>query len=124
MSEVISIIGVGSNIDPEQNIFKAEQELKKGTAFIGRSNFIRTKPLGYTEQNDFLNGAFKIKTDMNKEELKAFLKIIEKKLGRIRTSNKNGPRTIDLDIAVYDGSIIDKDYYKRDFLKKSVDQLL
>lgn len=124
MSKVIVIIGVGSNIEPEKNITLAEYTLANKFNFIAKSNFIKTAPIGYTDQDDFINGAFKIETDLNREALRKELKNIEDKLGRVRTENKNGPRTIDLDIAVYDGIIIDDDYYKRDFLKKSIDQLL
>jgi len=44
-------------------------------------------------------------------------------MGRDRTVAKFGPRCIDLDIAVWNGEIVDKDYYTRDFLKKSVDEI-
>lgn len=118
------IIGVGSNIEPQININLAEEELCHKFSFIGKSEFIRTAPLGFKKQDDFYNGAFKIETDLSQEDLNKELKLIEKKLGRVRTENKNGPRTIDLDIAVYNGEIVDEDYYKRDFLKKSVDQLI
>ena len=118
------IIGVGSNIDPEKNIVLSEIELLKKFDSIKKSRFIKTAPLGFTKQNNFLNGAFKITTNFSIEKLNIELKKIEKKLGRVKTDNKNGPRTIDLDIVVYNGKIIDNDYYTRDFLKQSVDEIL
>lgn len=124
MSLITVIIGVGSNIDPLSNIRLAEIELSSKFSFTGKSQFIKTAPLGYKEQDDFFNGAFKIETKLSFDDLSKELKIIESKLGRVRTENKNGPRTIDLDVAVYNGEIVDDDYYKRDFLKKSVDELL
>lgn len=124
MSSVKVIIGVGSNIESEMNILRAEEFLRERFKFFRKSSFIKTAPLGYTDQDDFLNGAFEIETELPVEELNIALKEIENQLGRVRTDNKNGPRTIDLDIAVYNGEIVDPDYYKRDFLKKSVEELL
>jgi 2-amino-4-hydroxy-6-hydroxymethyldihydropteridine diphosphokinase len=45
-------------------------------------------------------------------------------MGRDRTIPKFGPRNIDLDIVVWNGTIVDEDYYTRDFLQKSVAELL
>jgi 7,8-dihydro-6-hydroxymethylpterin-pyrophosphokinase len=44
-------------------------------------------------------------------------------MGRDRTAPKFGPRNIDLDIVVWNGEIVDNDYYTRDFLQKSVDEI-
>jgi 7,8-dihydro-6-hydroxymethylpterin-pyrophosphokinase len=45
-------------------------------------------------------------------------------MGRDRTGPKFGPRCIDLDIVVWNGEIVDEDYYTRDFLQKSVAELV
>ena len=111
------------NIEPEKNIALAKKELSQKFKLIKRSNLIKTSPIGFSDQDDFLNGAFKLQTNLSIEKLNLELKKIESKLGRIRTENKNGPRTIDLDIAVYNNEIIDEDYYMRDFLKTSVDEI-
>ena len=87
------------------------------------SPFIKTKPVGIIKQSDFINGAVKIETRMERDELKIFLKGIEDRLGRDRSAPKFGPRTIDLDIVVWNGKIIDDDYYSREFLRKSVDEV-
>jgi len=71
-------------------------------------------------QENFVNGAYLFETALTQEELNNALKSIEKTLGRVKTANKNGPRTIDLDIVVAEGKVIDKDFYSRDFLKNSV----
>ena len=52
-----------------------------------------------------------------------FPKKIEDKMGRDRTAPKFGPRNIDLDIVVWNGEIVDDDYYTRDFLQKSVREI-
>lgn len=65
------------------------------------SDYIETKPYGYTEQDDFLNGAIEIKTMLSPYELLEFLHTIEHNAGRTREIHW-GPRTLDLDILFYD----------------------
>lgn len=118
------VISAGSNIEPEVNIQQARIILNEQVKLIKQSTVLRTKPIGYTDQPDFLNCAFLIETTLDQQDLNLFLKHIEKTLGRIKTANKNGPRTIDLDILIWNGTIVDNDYYTRDFLKKSVRELI
>ncbi len=118
------ILSVGSNMDPITNIKKAAEMLEAMNCLISVSSFVRTSPEGYPDQPDFLNGAFYIKTSLNREQLRDRLKEIELNLGRVHTLNKNGPRTIDLDIVVFNGKIIDPDYERYSFVKKSVDEIL
>jgi 2-amino-4-hydroxy-6-hydroxymethyldihydropteridine diphosphokinase len=117
------IVGVGSNIDAETHIQQAFEQLKKIDAQVNRATLLRTKPVVFTNQADFINTAFSFTCTLNATDLKAHLKNIETQLGRVRTSNKNGPRTIDLDIVKIGNDIVDDDYYKYDFVKKSVDDL-
>ena len=119
----VCIIGIGSNINPQENIANALNILRKENNVIGVSTFIKTSPIGIADQPDFLNGAVKITTDNNVEDYKDYLKEVEDRLMRDRSAQKYGPRSIDLDIVVWDGEILDKDYYRRDFLKKVVDEI-
>ena len=118
------IIGVGSNIKPDENIHKMLQILSEEQIFHAHSEWIVTAPIGITDQEDFVNGAILIETGMGQRELNSYLKNVEDRMGRDRSLPKYGPRVIDLDLVVWNGEIIDPDYYERDFLKKSVDQLL
>lgn len=122
MNEVI--IGVGSNINPEENIIKTREELNKISEIIRESKFIYTKPLNFLNQPDYLNGAFLILTNLSISELKEKLLKIEIKLGREKGENKDAPRTIDLDIIVFNKEIVHKDYYNRNFIQKEVKELL
>ncbi len=117
------IVSVGSNINPQSNINKARVLIKKHFSFIKESEFIQTKPCDYKHQGDFLNGAFLVKSNLNKKDFKDKLLEIEKELKRVRSANKNGPRTIDLDITVINDDICDDDYHKYWFVKKTVDQV-
>ena len=118
------IIGVGSNIDPEKNIVLARIAIETAHELVKESSFVKTEPLGYKDQDDFTNGAYLVKTTMSQEELNSWLKEIEKKLGRVRTENKNGPRTIDLDILVWNGEVVDPDVGERKFLRDSILELI
>jgi 2-amino-4-hydroxy-6-hydroxymethyldihydropteridine diphosphokinase len=117
------IIGIGSNIEPEQNIAAALFYLRQEHELITVSALVRTSPIGFADQPDFLNGAAKILTLLEITEFERYLKEIEDRLKRDRTTPKFGPRTIDLDIVKWDGEIIDPDYYSRNFLKTVVDEI-
>ena len=117
------IIGIGSNIDSERNIAAALFFLRTEQEFVSVSSLIKTSPIGITDQPDFLNGAVKILTTMEIADFKGYLKDIEDRLKRDRTTPKFGPRTIDLDIVIWEDEIIDPDYYSRDFLKAAVDEI-
>lgn len=117
------ILSVGSNIDPLQNVSKAAGILAGMKCLISVSSFHRTEPQGFSDQPEFLNGAFYIKTDLTQPVLNQRLKEIEAELGRVRTSNKHGPRTIDLDIVAFNGEIIDPDYHLYPFVRESVDEI-
>jgi len=64
------------------------------------SSLMETDPQGGPPQSKFLNQVLKIKTSLSAQKLLEAIRVIEDKLGRIR-SIKNGPRTIDLDILLY-----------------------
>lgn len=117
------IIGVGSNINPEQNVIRAENEVKSLGELKQKSDFIYTKPLLFECQSDFLNGVFHLETPFDILYVDKMLKDIEQKLGRVRTKNKNGPRTIDLDTVVFNNQIVDYDVFKRDFIRNPIIEL-
>ncbi|MCE4566731.1 2-amino-4-hydroxy-6-hydroxymethyldihydropteridine diphosphokinase [Maribellus sp. CM-23] len=117
------IVGIGSNINAEKNIPQMMEILRTKVEVVKVSHMIRTKAVGITDQPDYTNGAVKINTERDRKELTKLLKSIEDQLGRDRTGPKFGPRTMDLDIVVWNGEIVDKDYYTRDFLQKSVDEV-
>ncbi|PKI16232.1 2-amino-4-hydroxy-6-hydroxymethyldihydropteridine diphosphokinase [Colwellia sp. 12G3] len=118
------IVAAGSNIDAEKHIYQALEQLKKLDEQVNIATLLRTKPVGFTEQADFINTAFSFTCSLNATDLEVQLKNIESQLGRVRTNNKNGPRTIDLDIVKIDQDIVDDDYHLYDFVKNSVDELV
>lgn len=118
------VIAVGSNIEPEKNVKLAKKFISKDLKLIKASQFIKTKALGITDQDDFLNGVLLIESRLNLMDLKQLLRKIEDKIGRVRKNNKSGPRCIDLDVVVWNGNIIDNDVYEREFLKNSLIEIM
>lgn len=119
----VAIIGMGSNIHPEENIQKALKILAESVTIEQVSSLVRTNPIGISGQPDFINGAVRVRTPLSIGELKTVLKAAEDLTGRDRTLPRFGPRTIDLDIVVWNGDIVDPDYYTRDFLRSSVNEV-
>lgn len=105
MKNNIVYLALGSNIEPKKNIKLALKEFGKIGKVISTSKFIKTKPEGYLNQADFLNGAVKFQTQLTPENLLKELKNIEKFLKR-NTPFRNGPRTIDIDIIFYGNLIL------------------
>lgn len=104
-------LSIGSNLgNKEENLNKSVELLKEDELCKVEkvSSFIITEPVGYAEQDDFLNAALMIKTLRSPDELLELIASIEKELKRVRTI-KNGPRTIDLDIIFYDDLVINQE---------------
>ena len=102
-------ISLGSNIDPETNLRRAIQLIGQRCKVLAVSHAYRTPPQGFTNQADFLNLALKVETDLDANTLKhTVLDWIERELKRVRDPhNKNAPRTIDLDISLWNNEVFD-----------------
>lgn len=98
-----AFIALGTNIEPrKQHLNDALDLLAKNKKLVikKQSSIYETAPVGYTDQADFLNMVFEVETSLTAIELLDFCQEIEHSLGRKRTI-RFGPRTIDLDILVY-----------------------
>jgi len=96
-------LSMGSNIGNKYyyllgGIFAISQLKKTKVTVV--SNFYSTDPVGYLEQDKFLNCAIEIKTQLLPYELLRELQRIELKLKRVRKF-RWGPRTLDIDIISY-----------------------
>lgn len=116
-------IGLGSNIQPAENIARAKEILSREFQVLRTSTFKKTKAVDATEHPDFINGVLLLETPLSQEALKARLYEIEEELGRPKQGNRSAPRTIDLDIIVWNGKIVDPDYYTRDFLQEAIQEV-
>ena len=111
-----AIILIGSNINPEQNLKESLHLLKQKVEITTYSNIWKTQSFG-SEGPDFLNIAVQIRMKENMSELKNnILAEIEHKLKRKRTSDKNAPRTIDLDPILFNGQILDAELWNKVFI--------
>ncbi len=105
-----AFIGVGSNLgNREETIEEAKENLIKvpQIRFNRSAPIYETDPVGAPKQGKFLNTVWEIETDLTAQELLKVLLIIESGLGRKRFE-KNGPRTIDLDLLLYGDYVINE----------------
>ncbi len=105
MTEVY--IGIGGNLgERRENIKNAILSLSDFIVDLQCSDFYRTDPMDYLEQDYFLNVVVKGKTSLSPLELLGKTQVIERNGGRDRKSKiPKGPRTIDLDILLYGNEI-------------------
>jgi len=95
-----------------------------------KSKVVVSSPYGGVEQDDFYNGVIELSTYYEPNNLLMFLQEIEKKYGRIREVHW-GPRTLDLDIIMYDDLVISSemlivphpDMLERDFVMKPLAEI-
>lgn len=102
-------IALGSNIGDTKGFldFAVHMLEKRSDCQVQKvSDYLVTKPYGGVEQDDFLNGALELKTMLEPEELLDALHEIEKAAHRERKTHW-GPRTLDLDILLYDDLVFD-----------------
>ncbi len=119
-----AVISAGSNISPEANMKAAEKILAREQVLVRASRPRRTAPVPPGHGPEYLNRAFLIETPLSMNELRCFLKDVEKRLGRRRSADKYAPRTMDLDIIVYNGRIVNSDYGRYAFVREAVDEVL
>lgn len=101
---MLAYIGLGSNLgNPEKQLPRAMQALRQrpDIQLLQSSSLYRSRPMGMAGQPDFVNAVAKISTDLYPMELLAILQEIEQQHQRVRTKERWGPRTLDLDILLY-----------------------
>lgn len=102
-------IALGSNLgDREMNLLRAIAEIGKipGTKIRALSGFYDTQPVGRVEQDNFLNSVLRIETSLTPQELLSELQRIETDVFKRKRTIHWGPRSIDLDILLYDNRVI------------------
>jgi 2-amino-4-hydroxy-6-hydroxymethyldihydropteridine diphosphokinase len=115
---------IGSNIDPEVNVRRALLALCHYGILRRVSRAWQTPAYG-SDGPDFINLAVELITPLDLESLKQnALAGIEQKLDRRRTADKNAPRTIDLDIILFDGRILDPGVWTQVHAAVAVGELL
>lgn len=106
----IVYVGIGSNLGiREKNCSRSIELLEKnGIVVRQRSSLYETMPWGVKDQPLFLNMVIEVETELKPQELLELLKNVEIEVGR-KKSSRWGPRTIDLDILLYDDITLNED---------------
>ena len=105
-------VALGANIgDREASLQEALRKMAgtPGVQVLRISAVYETEPVGCTDQPAFLNMAAALAVNISPEQLLEQLLKIEKEMGRVRTV-RWGPRTIDLDLLLYEDAVMNTEY--------------
>lgn len=109
---MIVYLGLGSNLD--DRVGAVQQALRflsdhEEIRVLSTSSFYETEPVGFRDQEWFVNAAVALDTSLAPEELLEVCQRIENVLGRLRDpKNPMGPRTIDIDILFYGDLVLNE----------------
>jgi len=99
-------LALGSNLgNRAENLQSAISFLRSKTKVLKCSAVYETPPWGYEQQPKFLNQVIEVETELTPSDLLAYVKEIERKIGRKGTF-RYGPRSIDIDILFYDDLVV------------------
>jgi 2-amino-4-hydroxy-6-hydroxymethyldihydropteridine diphosphokinase len=123
MDNYSAILLLGSNIDPARNIQKALELLSQYSLILKKSQIWVTEAVG-SSGPDFLNMAIEIETNLNINEIKNnIIDPIETKLKRVRTSDKYAPRTMDIDLIIFNNKVSDQNIWNKLFIALPVSEI-
>jgi 2-amino-4-hydroxy-6-hydroxymethyldihydropteridine diphosphokinase len=112
----VAYLSLGSNIEPEANLVKAAQLLRNQGGIEKISNVWESESVG-AEGPNYLNACILFSTPLNQTDLKEQVLLrIEVELGRKRTEDKFAPRTMDIDIVLFDDRSCDDRYWEQAFV--------
>lgn len=107
MTVNVAYLSLGSNMGNKEDTLKQAVDLTSkiaGVKLLKKSGLYQTDPVGYVDQDLFLNAVIKVETTLTALELLRKLQDVENALGRKRTI-RWGPRTMDIDILLYNEEI-------------------
>lgn len=97
-------IGLGSNLGDGSTLIRsalAQLGSYAGIRIVRVSSLYRSAPWGLRDQPDFTNAVAELSTELEPEQLLCALMECERRLGRVRSSERWGPRSIDIDLLIY-----------------------
>ncbi|MFQ5581000.1 MAG: 2-amino-4-hydroxy-6-hydroxymethyldihydropteridine diphosphokinase [Mariprofundaceae bacterium] len=106
-----ALIGMGSNIEPERHMSSAAAAIRKRFPEARFSSVYRSAAVGM-DADDFLNACCLITDVPDESILRAWLKGLEDVHGRNRSQGSWQPRTLDLDLLMYDEAVRDDDLFR------------
>jgi len=117
-------LSIGSNIRPEFHLPKAIDLLKNYGEVKAVSSAWESHAIGSAGPN-FLNACALFAVDLEPYDLKELIiRPIEAQLGRRRNADKNAPRTIDLDVVLFDHRPLNLDYWEYPFVVVPLAELI
>ncbi|MDX8389491.1 MAG: 2-amino-4-hydroxy-6-hydroxymethyldihydropteridine diphosphokinase [Mariprofundaceae bacterium] len=108
---VTALLGIGSNISPEKNLKSAAKKIRHCYLDAHFSHVYRSPAIGM-DGADFLNCCCLLNTTTNQHDLITWFKNLEDQHGRDRTHGSWKPRTLDLDLLIYNDQLLDGDIYR------------
>ena len=109
-------LSLGSNIQPEINLPRAV-ELLYDYGMVRRVSEVWESEAVGSDGPNFLNACALFITPLLQSEVKEqVIHPIETKLGRKRSADKNAPRTIDIDVVLFDEQLCDPKFWKQAFV--------
>lgn len=103
---------LGSNIRPAVHLPQALEHLRRRLTVVACSSVWHTPPVG-TAGPPFYNAAVAVRTALSPQALKRrVLRPIEAALGRVRSADRYAPRTMDIDLVVYAGQVVDPEVWR------------
>lgn len=100
-------LGLGSNVDAENNLRLAIAELRSRFGELILSPVYQSTALGF-DGDDFLNLVVGLQTDLSPNDLLAFIETIHALAGRVRGPDRYTSRPLDIDLLLY-GDLVDCD---------------
>lgn len=99
-------LSLGSNVAPHANLASAIAALRSRFKGVRVSTLYRTAAVGF-DGADFINAAAVVDSDLDVHALDAWLHALEDAHGRDRSGPRNGDRTLDIDIVLFDDLVLD-----------------
>jgi 2-amino-4-hydroxy-6-hydroxymethyldihydropteridine diphosphokinase len=106
-----AFVGLGANLgDRERTLRAAVHALAAtdGVEVVAVSTLRETEPVGVGAQPLFLNGVAELETTLTPRELIDRLLVVEQLFGRVRVPGEHDPRTLDLDLLLHGGEVVDE----------------
>lgn len=100
-------LGLGSNVEPQKYLRMGIRELGTQYGVLELSNIYRSKAVGF-EGNDFLNLVVGLETEQTPQQIHTVIEEMHARAGRQRGESRYAPRTLDIDLLLYDDLILDE----------------
>lgn len=100
-------LGLGSNIDPEQNLHLGVAELRRRYGDVELSAVYRSPAVGF-DGDDFLNLVARFESDQSPASICDEIEVIHNLSGRDRSGGKWEARTLDIDLLLYNDLVVDE----------------